>query len=594
MSIEELQQYIKDNLYTRTHKFNTAILRPDRFTKNKIYPDVMEYTKGLPENATMSERLYCILHNLSERPKCPVCGKPRPYEKQTQEYGTSCGDSACRMITRKKYDHSTLAKTGWIKTNEEFKDAINNIENTKLCARDECISYIEHRYAKTDRGRVHMLVDRAEYRNHKTELLTIINLTPEIPVDINDLRWNERFYRVYVNMHGDSRCEVCGKPTSFQSSIVGYRRFCSSECVHTSERLQLEKCEKHLSVVVDGLKKQGYAIVSGPTKLNYGRYDLKCDRCGTIHDYDLSDGRWQHIHCPTCDGIPSSSYGEREVADFVNSIYDGPIEQNYRVDGKELDIYIPGKKLGIEFDGVYWHSELVKKSKYNLSDKTAFFNSMGISVLHFFDKEWDTKREIVKSMIENRFGVTKRRIYARETSIVKISNGEKSDFLNTNHIQGDDRSTIHYGLKFGNELVSVMTFGERSLGGKSKLEMIRFCSALHTSVIGGAGKLLAHFKKEYCGNATELTTYANLRYSNGNLYKKLGFTYIGTSKPDYFYFKSYGPMYHRCAFQKHLLKNKLERFDPKLTEWENMAANGWNRIFDCGNLVYQMPLNTIK
>ena len=63
MSIEELQQYIKDNLYTRTHKFNTAILGPDRFIKNKIYPDVMEYTKGLPENATMSERLYCILHN---------------------------------------------------------------------------------------------------------------------------------------------------------------------------------------------------------------------------------------------------------------------------------------------------------------------------------------------------------------------------------------------------------------------------------------------------------------------------------------------------------------------------------------------------
>lgn len=34
------------------------------------------------------------------------------------------------------------------------------------------------------------------------------------------------------------------------------------------------------------------------------------------------------------------------------------------------------------------------------------------------------------------------------------------------------------------------------------------------------------------------------------------------------------------------LKNILEKFDEKLSEAQNMANNGYNRIFDCGNLVF--------
>ena len=300
------------------------------------------------------------------------------------------------------------------------------------------------------------------------------------------------------------------------------------------------------------------------------------------------------MHCPTCDGIPSSSYGEHEMAEYVKSIYSSEVKQNYRIDGRELDIYLPEKNLGIEFDGVYWHSELVGKTKYNLIEKTNFFKERGITVLHFFDVEWHDSNEIVKSMLECKVGAITNKIYARDTRVIELKNHEKTSFLLANHIQGDDRSNIAYGLKHNDQLVAIMTFGIRSLGRKCKFELIRFCPLLHTSVIGGASKLLSYFKNNYTGNADTLTTYANLRYSTGNLYEKLGFTCIGTSKPDYYYFRSTGPLYHRFSFQKHLLKDKLKVFDPKLTEWENMAANGWNRIFDCGNLVYQMPLNTIK
>jgi hypothetical protein len=36
-------------------------------------------------------------------------------------------------------------------------------------------------------------------------------------------------------------------------------------------------------------------------------------------------------------------------------------------------------------------------------------------------------------------------------------------------------------------------------------------------------------------------------------------------------------------FQKSKLKNKLQKFDESLSEWENMKANGFDRIWDCGH-----------
>ena len=40
-------------------------------------------------------------------------------------------------------------------------------------------------------------------------------------------------------------------------------------------------------------------------------------------------------------------------------------------------------------------------------------------------------------------------------------------------------------------------------------------------------------------------------------------------------------------YQKHMLQEKLEKFDPELTEWENMVKNGYDRIWDCGTILYE-------
>ena len=102
-------------------------------------------------------------------------------------------------------------------------------------------------------------------------------------------------------------------------------------------------------------------------------------------------------------------------------------------------------------------------------------------------------------------------------------------------------------------------------------------------MIGGASKLLACFRKE---NAGSIISYADRRYSNGNLYEQLGFELKGISQPNYWYVKGFEKL-SRYQCQKHKLKSILGNdFDENMSESDNMMKNGWNRVYDCGNFIY--------
>ena len=63
-----------------------------------------------------------------------------------------------------------------------------------------------------------------------------------------------------------------------------------------------------------------------------------------------------------------TSYFENEITNFIKSIYEGEILNNVRnvIFPKELDIYIPQKKVAVECDGLYWHCDLMKDKNYHL------------------------------------------------------------------------------------------------------------------------------------------------------------------------------------------------------------------------------------
>ena len=127
-----------------------------------------------------------------------------------------------------------------------------------------------------------------------------------------------------------------------------------------------------------------------------------------------------------------------------------------------------------------------------------------------------------------------------------------------------------------------MTFGKPRFNKFYEWELLRYVTIGSFSIVGGAGKLLNYFRNHFCGS---IISYADKRWSNGNLYKTLGFAEINESEPSYYYCKG-DVRYSRVKFQKHKLKDILPIFDENLSEKENMERNGYMRVWDCGNKVF--------
>ena len=262
------------------------------------------------------------------------------------------------------------------------------------------------------------------------------------------------------------------------------------------------------------------------------------------------------------------------------------------IDPLELDIYSKEHNFAIEYDGIIYHS--FGKSKYtkfnNISKldknkhllKTKLCEEKGIQLFHIFENEWLLKSKIWTSVILNKLGLSNR-IYARKCTIKEISSKEARMFIENNHLQGSINSSIRIGLFRDGELVQIMTFGASRFNKKYEYELLRLCSKLNTTVVGGASKILKYFERNY--KPKSLLSYANRRWSNGNLYEKLGFSFLHATEPNYFYVSD-DKLESRIKYQKHKLKDLLDNFDEKLTETENMLNNGYRIIYDCGNLVY--------
>lgn len=275
---------------------------------------------------------------------------------------------------------------------------------------------------------------------------------------------------------------------------------------------------------------------------------------------------------------------ESDIAEFIASSTDCKVLTSVRdilPSGKELDIYIPELRLAFEIDGLYWHSEALKGKDYHL-DKTNEAEKLGIHLVHIFESDLASKRAITESRILNLLGKSNK-VYARNCTLVDVSAKEAKEFCDINHIQGHAMGSIRLGLLYNGSLVALQTFCKSRYTKSTDYELLRYCSSLGTVVVGGASKLFSEFKNRY--PTSSVVSYADRRWSIGALYKALGFTLSHCSSPNYWYFKG-RKLESRVKYQKHKLPAVLQTFDESKTEKENMLDNGFNRIFDCGNMVF--------
>lgn len=275
------------------------------------------------------------------------------------------------------------------------------------------------------------------------------------------------------------------------------------------------------------------------------------------------------------------SHKEKEVENFIKGL-GFEVQSNVRnliktKDGKvkELDIYIPEKKVAIEFDGVYWHSSKFSYPTFHL-EKTELCDELGIRLIHILDFYWNTKQDICKNIIKAALGKLEIKIPARKCQIREIDSETYKDFLTKYHIQGAVNSKIRYGLFYKNELVQCIGLG-KSRFKKDETELHRMCTRANTQVLGGFSKLIKHCNQKH------IISYIDRYIYNGLGYKNSGWIFTKYTKPSYVYYKN-NKIYNRISFQKHKLSKVLEIYDPNKTEFENMDVNKYLRIYDCGTI----------
>jgi len=288
-------------------------------------------------------------------------------------------------------------------------------------------------------------------------------------------------------------------------------------------------------------------------------------------------------------GIPikqTTSKSEDDLADLISG-WGFDIVRNTREPlreyRREVDIFIPEANLCVEFNGVYWHSEIYKARDYHQRKSLAAHES-GLSMVHVWEDDWNdpVKREIIIKKIKSKLVGGDERVFARKCVVEEIDTKEAKAFYEYNHIQGHVNGTRYIALRHGGNIVACVTFKDT---GNGVFDLSRYATSVH--VIGGLGKLMSYFKKTY--DPSSVFTFASLDYSNGNLYEKTGFTRQHVTPPNLWYVKQGSDKrLNRHLFMKHKLKDRLDVFDESLTESENMRMNGFYRIYDSGSIRYEM------
>jgi hypothetical protein len=309
----------------------------------------------------------------------------------------------------------------------------------------------------------------------------------------------------------------------------------------------------------------------------------KCNHRYTVIPNNLVCAGSGYI-CRICFPSSNISQSEIEVLNFIKTLYKGPILTSDRTQlaGLEIDIFLPEKSIGIEYNGNYWHQEDKKGSNYH-KHKADLAEQKGIQLIQITSDEWEIKSGIVKSrlnaLLGSTFSLAARKCVVRELGYFP------SKFLTDNHIQGAGTPSSHnYGLYFQSELVAVMTFSKPRFNDNYDFELVRFCSLTGINVIGGASKLFKYFLKQLPGR--NVISYADRRWSKGNLYKLMGFEWSHNTQPNYKYYKN-NSILTRYSCQKHLLKTKFPEFyNPDLTEKEIMSLAGYYPVYDAGNSVW--------
>lgn len=557
-------------------KLFTQIIR-----RNKLLLDWVQ-ENSLTKSDTFAARVYSALHQVSD-----ICknNKTKKFVSISQGF-SGCGKAAnCECVRDATSESVKLAKS---QVTPEKQEEINNKRRATNLEKYGVICTAQTPHA------IQRMKDYYADPEKVAEQLARVKRTYQEKYGVENCRQipevNERILATLLARYGvtnisqipTTKAKLRARMAEYKISghliEKGYDRF--AQYIETEHNFKLLT------------PRSDYTGMSEPSVMKF-----QCQECGYEIEKKFHYGRG--LNCDICNPrTPSfTSAEEQAVFDFITDELGvtGYQRDKTIIAPFELDMVFPKEKIAIEYSGLYWHSEVSsgKGRKYH-QDKLLAANRQGYRLITIFSDEWNQRSDVVKSKLRNIFGKTARKYHARKTQVLEMSNSEAKRFLDQYHLQGFGSSKINLGLTdpVSGEILAVMTFsqGRAALNTQvetGEYELVRFATN-GSAVIGGASKLLKYFFRNF--QPRKITSYADLRWSEGNVYSKLGFQKLSEPTIGYWYVDGYQQRMHRFNFTKRQLVK--EGADPGKTEWEIMQELGYDRIWDCGHQKFVLEISS--
>lgn len=305
--------------------------------------------------------------------------------------------------------------------------------------------------------------------------------------------------------------------------------------------------------------------------------EIECLVHGAFKALPLNLLREDRAHlCNKCEAGTHMSAPERGLLEWCQSL-GVSVESGNRsvIAPKEIDIWFPDHKFGVELHGLYWHRGVDRgcQTKYNMA------KSVGVRLIQVYEDEWAFKADVVKDMIKAKLGL-RSTLYARKTNLQSITPSVANEFYDKWHIAGGARGSEHSGLFHAGVLVAALTVA-KSRYSAHDLEIVRYAASCN--LVSGFAKLFADVCARHAGKS--VISYADLRLTTGDQYIKAEFTDAGITVPDYYWVKRLTKL-PRYRTQKHLLKTNLlfkDFYALEKSESEICTEAGYHKVYGVGH-----------
>lgn len=304
---------------------------------------------------------------------------------------------------------------------------------------------------------------------------------------------------------------------------------------------------------------------------------FKCIECNKSIYMSVNDRSKSAGYCPDCATKFYQSLAEKEIISWLK-------EKGYNVNTSltlgskhyKYDIYIADKSLVIEYNGLYWHSEVKHPDRYYHYNKYKTCKDNGLVFYAIWEDDYKRNPDLVKKAILRKLGDSnERKINARDCKVGFCSKVDAYEFLEDNHIQGFCDMCSYKGLYSNDELVGVVAYVLKD----GVLNIKRY--ATNCILRGGFSKVLKAL--ENIDGVTAIETFSDNAVSDGSLYRNMGFSCVKDIKPDYAYLMSGRRRIHKFNLRKDAFKRDSKlAYNPDYTESQLAEINKLYKIWDYG------------